>query len=286
MRIVGSTGNVGIGTTTPARKLDVSGDVNFTGTIYNSYVITSGTSDTPTIGYRGMTAKGTNRSLYLIAGSGSIWIERTTANIGIGTTSPGEKLTVAGNVAPSVDNANTSGTASLLWSTVYAGNGTINTSDHRLKNNIRTLPYGLQDLMKLRPVSFLWKDRPDQGTKLSGDFDHLLLRPRSTALQLAGQELTLRRVGRLLQGLFVFVWANHHLEIVWSVSKVALFTGAIFGGACLFVGLLVIQATIAFWTIESLELMNTMTYGGVQTAQYPLSIYRSWFRKLFTYVVP
>ena len=32
--------------------------------------------------------------------------------------------------------------------------------------------------------------------------------------------------------------------------------------------------------------MNTMTYGGVQTAQYPLNVYREWFRRFFTYVVP
>ena len=36
-------------------------------------------------------------------------------------------------------------------------------------------------------------------TVKSGDFDRLLLRPRSTALQLAGQELTLKRIGRLTQ---------------------------------------------------------------------------------------
>lgn len=30
---IGSTGNVGIGTITPAYKLDVSGDLNFTGTL-------------------------------------------------------------------------------------------------------------------------------------------------------------------------------------------------------------------------------------------------------------
>lgn len=35
-----------------------------------------------------------------------------------------------------------------------------------------------------------------------------------------------------------------------------------------------------------LEVMNTMTYGGVETAQFPLSIYRPWFRWFFTLVVP
>jgi ABC-2 type transport system permease protein len=32
--------------------------------------------------------------------------------------------------------------------------------------------------------------------------------------------------------------------------------------------------------------MNTVTYGGTETAQYPLDIYRPWFRRFFTFVVP
>ena len=56
----------------------------------------------------------------------------------------------------------------------------------------------------------------------SGDFDRLLLRPRSTALQLAGQELTLRRVGRLAQGLVILLWASAALDLGWTPAKVAL----------------------------------------------------------------
>lgn len=120
----------------------------------------------------------------------------------------------------------------------------------------------------------------------SGDFDRLLLRPRPTALQVAGLECQLMRVGRLLQGLAVLGWGAAHLGIAWTLPKAALLLGAIGGGACLFYGLLVIQATIAFWTVESLELFNTVTYGGIETAQFPLSIYRPWFRLFFTWVVP
>ena len=47
-----------------------------------------------------------------------------------------------------------------------------------------------------------------------------------------------------------------------------------------------LQATLAFWTTETLEIVNTVSYGGVETAQYPLSIYRPWFRHFFTFVVP
>ena len=120
----------------------------------------------------------------------------------------------------------------------------------------------------------------------SGDFDRLLLRPRPTALQLAGQELTLKRVGRLSQGLFILLWASATLDFGWTPDKFLLAMAAVAGGVSLFTGLVVLQATMAFWTTETLEIMNTVTYGGVQTSHYPLAIYKPWFRKFFTYVVP
>ena len=135
-------------------------------------------------------------------------------------------------------------------------------------------------------ISFAFADAMSRGFDLfgtmvkSGEFDRLLTRPRSTALQLAGQELTLRRVGRLAQGLIVLVWASVGLELDWSVIKVGLLLATVAGGICLFMGLVVLQATLAFWTTETLEIMNTVTYGGVETTQYPISIYHPWFRRL------
>jgi ABC-2 type transport system permease protein len=119
-----------------------------------------------------------------------------------------------------------------------------------------------------------------------GEFDRILLRPRSTVLQLAAYELALRRIGRLAQGLVVLWIADHALAVDWTLAKVLLLSGTLFGGVCLFFGLFLLQATLAFWTTETLELMNTLTYGGVETAQYPLAIYAAWFRRVFTFVVP
>lgn len=120
----------------------------------------------------------------------------------------------------------------------------------------------------------------------TGDFDRLLLRPRSTVLQLAGQELTLRRAGRFAQGAIVLAWGLAAVGAPWTWPHAALLGLAVLAGASLFYGIILLQATLAFWTTESLEIMNTMSYGGVQTAQYPLSIYRDWFRRFFTFVVP
>jgi ABC-2 type transport system permease protein len=32
--------------------------------------------------------------------------------------------------------------------------------------------------------------------------------------------------------------------------------------------------------------MNTVTYGGVQMAQYPMDIYADWLRTTFTFIIP
>jgi len=120
----------------------------------------------------------------------------------------------------------------------------------------------------------------------SGDFDRLLLRPRSTIGQLFGYELTLRRMGRLTQGLVVLVFAIATLDVVWSGPRIALLALALAGGVCVFVGLMILEATSAFWTTESLEVWNAFTYGGVTMSQYPLEIYRPWFRTFFIFVIP
>jgi ABC-2 type transport system permease protein len=61
---------------------------------------------------------------------------------------------------------------------------------------------------------------------------------------------------------------------------------AFIGTTCLFYGLFVIQASLSFWTTETLELMNITTYGGVESGQYPMSIYKKGFRLFFTFVIP
>jgi ABC-2 type transport system permease protein len=120
----------------------------------------------------------------------------------------------------------------------------------------------------------------------TGAFDRVLLRPRATALQLAGYEVRLTRLGRLVQGLAVLVVASRLVPIDWDAATVALAVWAITGGVALFAGIVVLQATLAFWTVESLEIVNVITYGGVQAAQYPLNIYAAWFRRLLTFGVP
>src|SRR5215510_425546 len=120
----------------------------------------------------------------------------------------------------------------------------------------------------------------------SGDFDRYLLRPRSTAFQVLSQDLQLMRIGRFSQALIVLFWSAGQLKSFWTAANAILLCMGIAGGVCLFSGLFVLQATLCFWTTESLEIVNCATYGGVETAQFPVTIYRPWFRAIFTFVIP
>ncbi len=120
----------------------------------------------------------------------------------------------------------------------------------------------------------------------TGAFDRLLLRPRSAALQLAGYELRLTRVGRFAQGIGVFVYGAAATHFVLTPAAAAILAFAILGGTALFSGLFILQATLAFWTVESLEAVNILTYGGEAAAEYPLDVYAGWFRTFLLWVVP
>ncbi|MFH0130867.1 ABC transporter permease [Variovorax sp. VaC1] len=120
----------------------------------------------------------------------------------------------------------------------------------------------------------------------TGAFDRLLLRPRPLALQLMGHDFRISRMGRLLQGVGVLVFATYQAHIAWTPATVAVALFALAGGIALFLGILVLQGTLAFWTVESLEIANVLTYGGVQAAQYPLALYANWFRRVLTFAVP
>jgi len=118
----------------------------------------------------------------------------------------------------------------------------------------------------------------------AGDFDRMLLRPRSPVLQLLGYELQLLRIGRLSQGIVVLAWAGSALA--WTPATAALLLASILGTTCAFLGLVILQATSAFWTIESLEVWNAFTYGGNYAMQYPMAIYQRWFQRFFTVIIP
>ena len=125
-----------------------------------------------------------------------------------------------------------------------------------------------------------------QRNVVRGGFDTMLVRPLGTFYQVFAHEFLLRRVGRIAQAVVVLLIANSQLTIPWSFAKVGYLFVTLMSGTCFFIGIFVIGATSCFWTVQSIEIINIFTNGGVFMGSYPFSIYRWWFRHFFTFVIP
>lgn len=176
IRIDNSTGFVRIGTTTPsitpARRLhlfyasttpqlrleDPNGFWDIRGGDNLHITDDNGVDWLKCDAVSGVLKVGQSDALYIDDG-GSRWV-------GIGTSTLHSMLTVDGTITPSVSCTHDIGSSLLRWDAIWACNGTIQTSDASMKENIRELSYGIADVMKLNPISFTWKNNPAEGTKL------------------------------------------------------------------------------------------------------------------------
>ena len=114
----------------------------------------------------------------------------------------------------------------------------------------------------------------------------MMLRPIGITLQVLGSDFNLKRFGKMAVGVVIFSYALSHLSITWTVAKLLYFPLVVLGLVLFFGGLFIIGATIIFWTVESTEVMNIFTYGGSFMMSYPMNIYETWLRNLFTFIVP
>ncbi|HKQ76993.1 MAG TPA: tail fiber domain-containing protein [Blastocatellia bacterium] len=157
-------GNIGIGTASPIEKLHINGtgvvrtrinsDLNagVRLAIKNQNQWSVATVEVPF----GGTVSGVSRDFQIYhepTGRNALYIHD--GSLGISTAGG---LTTGGNVSPSSNNAYFLGTQVQRWVTVFTTNGIVQTSDARLKREINNLGYGLREVMRLRPVTFKWKE--------------------------------------------------------------------------------------------------------------------------------
>lgn len=129
-------------------------------------------------------------------------------------------------------------------------------------------------------------DAPFERMMQQGTFDGILSRPLGAFFQVLTSEFQLRRLGRTAQATLVLGYAFGQLSIGWSLDKLLLVPLTIISGTLIYLALIVIGATLTFWTIKTPEVINVFTFGGEQMTSYPLNIYQEWLRAVFLFLVP
>ena len=119
-----------------------------------------------------------------------------------------------------------------------------------------------------------------------GDYDRFLLRPVDTVVQLVGYEFAFHRLGRVFQAATVFIAGLILLGERVSLAGFIVLAWGLAGGTALFAGLYILQGAVGMKTLQNIEAFNILTNGGPEMAQFPMSIYPTPMRLLFTVVVP
>ncbi len=152
---------VGIGTDVPSTKLHI---YEPTATAVNARISSFSNDYEPGLEFVKTGALGTDWKFRVGAASNTLII--STGSNDFATTPTDEYEFTGTSFRPYTDGSNFLGLSANRWNTVYALNGTINTSDARDKENITDLNYGLNEIMQLRPVSYTWKNNPGSTKKL------------------------------------------------------------------------------------------------------------------------
>ena len=138
-------------------------------------VVKFGHNTTPFNNNTTLSIDGNSTTLNYMTSSYSGSTRGTTTGIGsIEYITDGEAcIATSDNFVPMYSGLNL-GSATSRWNTLYSVN-VVNVSDATLKKDINPLSYGLKDLMKLKPVSYKWKDNKIGNTSIPEDLQETKL---------------------------------------------------------------------------------------------------------------
>jgi len=120
----------------------------------------------------------------------------------------------------------------------------------------------------------------------SGEFDRLLLRPKSLFVQVATSSFHLRRVLRPIIGICIIIWCMNRLGMAFTLANVTMLIFAFIGGFLTYAGVLVMSSGIAFFTINAVDWIYIFTSASREVARVPVNYLPRVLRYMFTFFLP
>lgn len=121
---------------------------------------------------------------------------------------------------------------------------------------------------------------------INGDFDRILLRPKSIFFQICVEQISFIKFSRLLQSIVILIISINKVNISFTFNKVLTLIFMLISSVLIFLGIFILSAAYCFITIKGLEVRNVFTDGGKHMAQYPIGIFKRGFKFFFTFIIP
>lgn len=121
---------------------------------------------------------------------------------------------------------------------------------------------------------------------ISGNFDRLLLRPRSVLFQIFCNEVSFTKLSRFIQSVIILIISIIKVDISWNIEKIITLVFMLIASIFVFLSIFILTASYCFFTVKGLEVRNVLTYGTREMSQYPIGIFSKGFIMFFTVIVP
>jgi len=121
---------------------------------------------------------------------------------------------------------------------------------------------------------------------INGNFDIILIRPRSLFIQIICSDICYEKLGRTLLSMVIFIFSAIKVIKEITILKILLLLFMVIGTVLVILSVMIAGATFCFFTIQGIEIINIFTDGTRQLAQYPMGIYKKAVRLFFSIVIP
>ncbi|WP_150275893.1 ABC transporter permease [Paenibacillus tepidiphilus] len=120
----------------------------------------------------------------------------------------------------------------------------------------------------------------------TGEFDRLLLRPRSLFVQVAASRFHLHRLVRPATGIGAVLWALRELEVPLTPLNALILGLALAGGCIMYCGVFVLTSGVAFFTVKGLDWIYLFTNASYQVTRVPEPYMPRALKSMFSFVLP
>ena len=121
---------------------------------------------------------------------------------------------------------------------------------------------------------------------LNAEFDKVLIRPCSSMFLTFVSKLEFHQLGSLVQSILILIYAILKIGIQWDICKILVLILMLISGVTTFIGLFILNASMCFFTMEGIGLINLFIQGGQNFWKYPLAVYGKTVLNFFTYIIP